>query len=67
LDKEINFIINHNIHGLKFLLKSKELRYSKPVKENVLVKEKLKDFNGYFGFEYQPIDSNITLNVDILA
>ncbi len=67
LDKEINFIINSKIHGLKFLLKSKEFQYSMPVKENVPVKEQLKDFNGYFGFEYQPIDSNITLNVDILA
>jgi hypothetical protein len=67
VDKELHFIIKHAIPGLYLLLKSKGFESRLPVKQNVPVKEALQDFNGYFGFEYNPIKSNMELNVDILA
>jgi hypothetical protein len=67
IDKEIKFIVQHDIPGLYFFLKNKEYECSLPVKKNVLIKERLSHFKGCFRFEYHSIETSTELCVDILA
>ena len=66
-DKELRFTTIRDITGLTLILKGTEGFGGKyPVKKNVSFIEKLEHYSGYFAFKYQPIKTDIVIEVDLL-
>ncbi len=67
-DKELRLITQQEILGLTLIIKGTEGFGGKyPVKKDVPFKVKLEHHSGYFHFKYQPIKTNIKLEVDFLT